>query len=188
MELPRGTVTFLFTDIEGSTRLWQEQPEEMQAVLTRHDRILRAVFDENDGLVVKTTGDGFHVVFALAPDAIRASLAAQRALIAEPWDVKLGVLRVRMALHSGVAELREGDYYGSSVNLAARLTPIAHGNQILLSQSTTELSRDDLPEGVQLVDLGEHQLRDVFRPERIFQLTVADLPADFPPLRTGRTW
>jgi class 3 adenylate cyclase len=139
MELPRGTVTFLFTDIEGSTRLWQEQPEAMQAVLPRHDRILRAAFKENDGLVVKTMGDGFHVVFALAPDAIRASLAAQRALIAELWDANLDVLRVRMALHSGFAELREGDYYGSSVNLAARLMPVAHGNQILLSQTTAEL-------------------------------------------------
>ncbi|MGB3715138.1 MAG: tetratricopeptide repeat protein, partial [Candidatus Promineifilaceae bacterium] len=186
MELPRGTVTFLFTDIEGSTRLWQEQPEAMQAALLRHDRLLRAAFEENGCLVVKTTGDGFHVVFALAPDAIRASLAAQRALLAESWDAKSGVLRVRIALHTGVAELREGDYYGSSVNLAARLMPVAHGNQILLSQSTAELSRDDLPEGVQLVDMGEYQLRDVFRPERIFQLIVADLPADFPPLRTGR--
>src|SRR3954453_3938212 len=114
-ELPSGTVTFLLTDVEGSTALWEEAPEAMRAALARHDALLRAAIGEHGGQVVKTTGDGFHAAFARATDAVAAALAAQRRLLAEPWG-RAGPVRVRMALHTGVAEERDGDYYGPPLN------------------------------------------------------------------------
>src|SRR6185436_14448741 len=165
-ELPTGTVTFLFTDLEGSTRLWQEHPEAMKPALARHDEILREAIESHDGHVVKTTGDGFHAAFAAAHDAIDASVAAQVALTNEPWS-ETGPLLVRMGIHSGPAELRDGDYYGTAVNRAARVMSAAHGGQILVSHATTELLIDGR---VELVDLGEHALRDLGRRERIFQV------------------
>ena len=182
-ELPTGTVTFLFTDLEGSTRLWEEHPEAMRAALARHDEILRDAVGKHGGHLVKTTGDGLHAAFAVAPDAVAAGLDAQRVLCDEQWMLP-EPLRVRMGLHTGAAELRAGDYFGTAVNRAARVAAAAHGGQIVASAATADLVRDDLAADVTLLDLGEHRLRDLARPERIVQLGRADLPRDFPPLRS----
>lgn len=181
--LPTGTVTFLFTDIEGSTRLWERSPEAMQRALIRHDQILRDAVEERGGYVFKTVGDAFCCAFTTATDALEATLKAQRALFAEEWNVEGGV-RDRMALHTGVTDERDGDYFGPPVNRVARLLHAAHGGQVLLSAATHEMVRDQLPEEVSLRDLGEQRLKDLFRPERIFQLTAFGLPSEFPPLRT----
>jgi predicted ATPase/class 3 adenylate cyclase len=180
---PTGTVTFLFTDLEGSTRRWERYPEAMSEALSRHHEILRAAIQANNGRVVKTAGDGVHAVFSTATDALEAALEAQRALLSEEW-AETGPLRVRMALHTGATEERDGDYYGPPVNLAARLLSAGHGGQVLLSSPTQELVRDTLPVGACLEDLGERRLKDVSRPERIFQLTAPGLPSEFPPIRT----
>ena len=180
---PTGTVTFLFTDIEGSTARWEHQTEAMQAALARHDALLRAAILEHGGYVVKTMGDAFHAAFSRAPDALAAAVGAQRRLSAEPWD-EIGGLRVRMALHTGAAEERDGDYYGPPLNRAARLMSAGHGGQILLSQTTYDLVRDTPPAGTDLLDLGEHRLKDLIHPERIFQIVAPDLPSEFPSLQT----
>ena len=150
--LPSGTVTFLFTDVEGSTRLWEEHPDAMHGVLARHDEIVRGAIESHGGHVVKTTGDGFHAAFATARDALDAALAAQQALTAEPPSQGVSV-KVRMGVHTGEARARDGDYYGSSLNRAARLMAVGHGGQIVCSQATADLARDALAEGVVLVDL-----------------------------------
>jgi len=178
-QLPTGTVTFLFTDLEGSTRLWEEHPEAMKAALARHDEILRDAVEKRDGHVVKTTGDGLHAAFGTAPDAVAAAVDAQAALVDEAWTLP-DPLRVRMGLHSGGAEIRDGDYFGPAVNRAARISAAAHGGQIVVSLATEELVREALPDGVTLVDLGEHRLRDLSRPERVFQIGTAE----HPPLRS----
>jgi predicted ATPase/class 3 adenylate cyclase len=181
--LPTGTITFLFADLEGSTRLWEEHPEAMRAALARHDSILRAAVESSGGHVVKTTGDGLHAVFAVPADALTAAVDAQRALHVEQWDLP-EPLRVRMGIHTGVAELRDGDYYGTAVNRAARIAAAAHGGQVVASAATEELARDDLAPEIGVVDLGEHRLRDLGRPERLIQITHPELPAQFPPLRS----
>jgi predicted ATPase/class 3 adenylate cyclase len=181
--LPTGTVTFLFTDIEGSSQLWEEEPAAMRRALTRHDAVLRTSIEGNGGFVFKTVGDGFCAIFVTSEEAVEAALVAQRALSREVWG-ESGPLRVRMALHTGAAEEREGDYFGPPLNRVARLLDAGHGGQILLSLATQELAQDRLPEGVSLRDLGEHRLPGLNRPERIFQLVAPDLPAKFPPLRT----
>jgi len=180
--LPTGTVTFLFTDIEGSTRLWETQRAAMQLALAHHDAIMRDAIEANDGYLVKTTGDGAHAAFAIAADAIAACLAAQRALKAHAW----GELRIksRMALHSGTAEQRDADYYGPALSRGARLMAAGHGGQILLSLATEELVRDHLPADIALRNMGERRLKDLVRPERVYQVVAPDLPADFPPLKT----
>src|SRR5215207_1032023 len=178
-----GTVTFLFTDLVGSSRLWEEHPVAMKGALACHDVILRDAVEGQGGRVVKTTGDGLHAAFAVAPDAVAAALDAERRLTGEEW-VLPEPLKVRMGLHTGVAEVREGDYYGTAVNRAARVAAVAHGGQIVASAATTDLVRDDLSPEVALVDLGEHRLRDLGRPERIAAVTHPDLPADFPALRS----
>jgi predicted ATPase/class 3 adenylate cyclase len=180
VDLPAGTVTFLFTDLEGSTRLWDEYPDAMPAALARHDEILRSAVEKYHGHVVKTTGDGLHAVFATAHDAVDAAGDAQRALVAEAWG-STGPLKVRMGVHTSEAELRDGDYYGGSVNRAARLMSAAHGGQVIVSRATTELSRDREWE---FIDLGEHRLQDLARSEQVFQLSVPDTPHEFPPLRS----
>ena len=180
---PTGTVTFLFTDIEGSTKLWQDQPRAMQNALARHDALLRQAVEMHDGYLVKTTGDGVHAAFATASDALAAALAAQCALQTEPWDLKAPI-SVRMGLHTGSAEEREGDYYGNVLNRTARLLAAAHGGQALVSAATQELARDHLPPEAGLRDLGEASLKDLSRPERVFQLLHPALAADFPPLRS----
>ena len=183
-ELPAGTATFLFTDIEGSTIRWEQHREAMQTTLSRHDAILREAIEEHKGVVFKTVGDAFYAAFATAPDALEAALAAQRILQREAWNEVLGPLRVRMALHTGAAEQRGGDYFGPPLNRVARLLAVGYGGQILLSLATQVLVRDQLPTGVDLRDLGEHRLKDLQQPEHIFQIVAADLPTDFPPLKT----
>jgi class 3 adenylate cyclase len=133
-----GTVTFLFTDIEGSTRLWEEHPQAMSQALARHDTILVGAVESSGGQVVKTTGDGLFAVFGRAESALAAALAAQRALVGAAWDPTCE-LRVRMGLHAGYAEFRDGDYHGSAVNRAARLTSAGHGAQVLVSGATASL-------------------------------------------------
>ena len=182
-ELPTGTVTFLFTDLEGSTRLWEEHPDAMQSALARHDEILRDAVDTNNGVIVKSTGDGIHAVFASAHDALRASVAAQHGLAEQAWATPQP-LKVRIGLHTGEAEHRDGDYYGTATNRAARLMSVAHGGQILVSLSTEELLSDNVPGGFSLVDLGEHRLRDLSRADRVFQVVAPGLVGDFPPIRS----
>ena len=178
-EMPGGTVTFLFTDLEGSTRLWQEHPDAMAAAMARHDAILRHAVEGNSGVVVKTTGDGVHAVFANASDAIDAGIAAQLALQAEPWGAT-GSLRVRMGVHTGETSQRDGDYYGPAVNQAARLMGTAHGGQLVCSGVVADLTG----ERADLLDLGLHRLRDVESPLRVFQVLAPGLEARFPPLRS----
>jgi predicted ATPase/class 3 adenylate cyclase len=181
--LPTGTVTFLFTDLEGSTRLWEEHPEAMTSAVALHEKILREAIESHGGQVVKLTGDGLHAAFETADAALAAAVSGQIGLAAAEWT-KTGPLLARMGLHSGTAELRAGDYYGSVVNRAARLMSVGHGGQVVVSNATEELVRDNLPEGVQLVDLGEHLLADLGRPERVFQVTAPLLDQEFPPLRS----
>jgi predicted ATPase/class 3 adenylate cyclase len=172
-------LTFLFTDLQGSTRLWQQYPEVMKTVLARHDELVRAAVEGSNGQVVKTTGDGFHAAFSSAQDGLRACIQAQRSLSEEVWG-ETGPLRVRMGLHIGEAQLRGGDYYGTAVNRAARLMSAANGGQVLLSAAVASVVSDHLPDGVSLRDLGEHRLKDLQRPEHIFQLVSPGLPAEFP--------
>jgi len=179
---PAGTVTFFFTDIEGSTRLWERYPEAMRAALARHDDLLRRAIESQGGYIFKTIGDAFCAAFATAPAALAAALAGQQALLAAGWGDT--PIRVRMGLHTGAADLRGGDYYGPALNRVGRIVAAGHGGQILLSLATQELVRDQLPAGVALRDLGERRLRDLIRPERLFQAVAPGLPESFPPLRT----
>jgi class 3 adenylate cyclase/DNA-binding XRE family transcriptional regulator len=181
--LPSGTVTFLFTDIEGSTQLWEQHPQAMPSALARHDAILHDAISARGGHVFKTVGDAICAAFGAAPNALAAALDAQRALAAEPWE-PTGPIQVRMALHTGVAEEREGDYFGGPLSRVARLLATGHGGQILLSVATAELMREHLPPDVALRDLGAHRLKDLSRSEQIFQLVTPDLPSTFPPLTT----
>src|SRR5579871_2094682 len=180
--LPTGTLTFLFTDIEGSTALWERHPDAMRAALARHDAILQEHIAAQQGVVFKTIGDAFCAAFPTAPDALAAALKAQQTLQSEPWDAT-GPLRVRMALNTGAAEARGGDYYGPPLNRVARLLSVGHGEQVLLFPSTVELVRGLAPQAVGFKDLGAHKLKDLQRAE-IFQLTHPDLRADFPELRS----
>jgi class 3 adenylate cyclase len=184
---PTGTLTFLFTDIEGSSRLWEDNPPAMQAALARHDELPRWAIEEHGGYVFKTVGDAFCAVFPTAPEALEAALEAQRTLLSEEWS-ETGPLRVRMALHMGAAEERDGDYFGPPLNRVARLLSAAHGGQVLLSAATHEMVRDKLPAEMSLAELGEYRLKDLFPPERVFQLVSPDLPSEFPPLRTLDTY
>ena len=185
MFLPTGTLTFLFTDVQGSTQLWEQSPTAMRLALARHDEIAAAIIDAHDGLLVKSRGEGdsLFAVFARATDAAQAALALQTAFAAEPWPVETP-LSVRMALHTGEVQLRDGDYYGPAINRCARLRALGHGGQTLLSLTTEELVRDSLPPEACLRDLGEQRLRDLSRPERVFQLTPTGLPDTFPPLKS----
>ncbi|HZO88686.1 MAG TPA: adenylate/guanylate cyclase domain-containing protein, partial [Chthonomonadaceae bacterium] len=178
-----GTLTFLFTDIEGSTRLWEQHPEAMRSALARHDVLLQEAIEQHSGHVFKTIGDAFCAAFDAAPSALAAALSAQRALASEDWQAPIR-LRVRMALHTGAAEARGGDYFGPPLNRVARMLAAGHGGQVLLSQAACDLLGDALPEGVSLRDLGRHRLRDLQQSEHLYQLLHPNLPADFPPLRS----
>src|SRR5262245_35542772 len=180
---PSGTVTFLFTDIEGSTARWERHKEAMHRSLARHDAILHEAISAHEGYLFKTVGDAVCAAFARPAAAIVAALDAQRGFHAEGWGAP-GPLRVRMALHSGVVEAQSGDYQGLALSRVARLLAASHGGQILLSRATAELIREELPPDVALRDLGTHRLKDLTHPEQIFQLVTLDLPADYPPLRT----
>jgi len=184
---PDGCVTFLFTDVEGSTRLWEEDPEAMREALARHDTLLRTLIETHGGIVFKTVGDAFCSVFAAAPDALRAALAVQRSLPPTGAHPRFGPLRVRMALHTGEAELRDGDYFGPTLSRISRLLSAGHGGQVLLSDAAREALGDDLSEGISLQDRGIHRLKDLQQPEHVFQLRHPDLESDFPPLRTLST-
>jgi predicted ATPase/class 3 adenylate cyclase len=177
------TPVFLFTDIEGSTGLWERFPESMKSSLDRHDAILRGAVESAAGEVVKTTGDGLMAVFGSASDGVRACLRAQLDLANEPWN-ETGPLRVRMGLHLGEAAASDGDYHGPAVNRAARIMAAGHGGQVLLSAVAAAMAVDELPEGSTLEDLGEHRLKNLERPERLFQLVHPRMPAGFPPLAT----
>jgi predicted ATPase/class 3 adenylate cyclase/Tfp pilus assembly protein PilF len=183
VNLPIGTVTFLFTDIEGSTKQWEQFAAAMRLALARHDAILNWAIADHAGHVIKKTGDGFHAVFASAQDALAAVLAVQFALQTEPWPEPVQIL-ARIALHSGEAQLRDDDYYGGAVNRAARLMAVAHGGQTLLSGTTYSLLGHVLPAGIGFRDLGLHRLKDLQQPEQVFQLLHPDLPADFPSLKS----
>jgi len=181
--LPSGTVTFLFTDIEGSTRLWERHPETMRTALARHDSLLREVVEACNGHIFKMVGDAVCAAFAAAPDALAAAVQAQLALQQEPWP-EATTIRVRMALHTGKTQERDSDYFGPVVNRVARLLAVGHGGQTLLSAASSELLRDHLPPDIGLRDLGTHHLKDLERVEQIFQITHPDLPDTFPPLRS----
>jgi class 3 adenylate cyclase/tetratricopeptide (TPR) repeat protein len=185
-DLPTGTVTFLFTDIEGSTRLWEEQPEAMQVARARQEAIIGECVEHHGGSLLKTRGEGdsCFAVFSQATDAVAAAAALQRALFAEPWPDEFP-MRVRVALHTGEAGPEDGDYHASAVNRCARLRAIAHGGQALLSRAAHEAARERLPEGVTLRDLGSHFLRDLAHPEQVYQLCHPELPPEFPPLKSG---
>ncbi len=176
-------LTFLFTDLENSTPLWESFPAAMQQASARHDALLRAAIVAHNGRVIKSTGDGFHAVFASPADGVMGALAGQLALLAESWPAETGPLLVRMGLHTGESRERDGDYFGLAVNRAARIMDCGHGGQVLLSAATAALIRPALPAELTLLDLGDHRLRGLGLPERIWQLCYPGLPAEFPPLR-----
>ncbi len=181
--LPSGTITFLFSDIEGSTQRWESHPGAMKPAVARHEQLVAAVMAQHGGYIFKTMGDALCVAFPTAPDAVRASIDAQRALANEDFSAVSG-LRVRMGLHTGYAEERNGDYFGPAVNRVARLMSIGHGGQVLLSAVTRALAHNDLPQGSSLTDLGSQRLRDLTEPEQVWQLTITGLANEFPPLRS----
>jgi class 3 adenylate cyclase len=174
--LPSGTVTLLFTDVEGSTQLWEAERDAMAAALRRHDGILRDTIEQASGYVFKTAGDSFCAAFSSARAGLDAALAVQRNLAAQSWPTSRPI-EVRMGLHAGVCEERDGDYFGPAVNRAARLLAVASGGQVLVSAVAAELLSDELPAGVGLRELGTHQLKDLSRPERIYQVEAAFLVA-----------
>jgi predicted ATPase/class 3 adenylate cyclase len=182
-DLPTGTVTFLFTDIEGSTRLLQRLGAGYPKVLENHQRLLREVFAARGGTVVGTEGDSFFVVFSTAPEALSAAVEAQRALEGHQWP-EGGRVRVRMGLHTGEGTLGGDSYVGVDVHRAARIVSAGHGGQLLMSESTWSLVQRALPEGATVRDLGYHRLRDLEQPERLYHVLVQGLPADFPPIRS----
>jgi predicted ATPase/class 3 adenylate cyclase len=184
-DFPSGTVTFLFTDVEGSTRRWEQDSVATRAAIERHFTLLDEAIRAHNGVRFKTVGDAVQAAFPTALDAVLAAVTAQRALIAEDWGT-LGPVRVRMALHTGAATPHDGDYLSSALNRLARLLAAGAGGQILLTEATRQLVRDlssvELP--LQLIDLGEHRLRDLNEVEHVFQLVAPGLPTDFPPLKS----
>jgi predicted ATPase/class 3 adenylate cyclase len=183
MQDARSPVTFLFSDIEGSTERWERDPGAMAAALARHNELLRNAIETHGGHVFKVMGDAFCAVFATVPDATAAALGAQRALLGEDFSA-VGGIRVRIALHTGHAHEREGDYFGPTLNRIARLVSIGHGGQILISGPSAALLQDAVPSESVLRDLGAHRLKDLARPEHVYQLAAPDLLDKFPPLRS----
>jgi class 3 adenylate cyclase/tetratricopeptide (TPR) repeat protein len=187
--LPSGTVTFAFTDIEGSTVRWERDRAAMQDAVRRHDALMRDAVAAFGGHVFKTIGDAFCVAFARPEDAVAAMLDAQRALGAEDFSAVDGI-RVRVAIHTGTADERDADYFGPAVNRVARLLAIAYGGQVLVSGATASLIHGTLPPGASLADLGNHRLKDLAQPEHVYQLRSPELPAEFPALLSldARSW
>ncbi|MDQ6931547.1 MAG: hypothetical protein M3160_00060 [Candidatus Eremiobacteraeota bacterium] len=181
--VPSGTVTFLFSDIEGSTQRWERNRAAMQDAVRTHDAIMRAEIAKHGGYVFKTVGDAFCAAFRAAPDALASSLGCQRAITSENFSAVEG-LRIRIALHTGHTDERDGDYFGPALNRVARLMSIGHGGQVLLSDATRALVQDDLPTDAKVMDLGWQRLKDLTQPEHVWQLNVSDSPADFPPLKS----
>jgi WD40 repeat protein/class 3 adenylate cyclase len=182
-ELPSGTLTFLFSDIEGSTRLLRRLRDRYAEVLADHRTLMREAFAQYGGEEMGTEGDAFFVVFRRARDAVAAAGAAQRALAGHEWP-EGQELRVRMGLNTGEPGVEDEGYFGLGLHLTARICSAAHGGQVLVSQSTCAIAREDELEGLELRDLGEHYLKDFDRPERLFQLEIGGLSGDFPPPRT----
>lgn len=185
--LPSGTVTFLFTDIEGSTRLAQQYPDRLPALLDKHNEILSQAIEANNGFIFKTVGDGFCVAFHNASDAWQAALEAQGKLHTERWSP--APVKVRMGIYTGPARLEEGtdeaSYSGYvTLAMAQRVMSAGHGGQILLSQSAFDLAKNDFPKNIIWKDMGEHHLKDVLHPEHLYQVTTKDLPSEFPALKT----
>ena len=181
--LPAGTVTFLFSDIEGSTRLLDDLGERYVAVLDLHREVLRAAFERHGGAEVGTEGDSFFVAFARASDAIAAAADAQRGLADVEWPAQVEV-RVRVGLHTGQPIVVGRDYVGMDVHRAARIMSAAHGGQVVVSHTTRDLAGDDLPTGVVVRGLGEHRLKDLTLPQTLYELVIAGLEREFPPIRT----
>ncbi len=189
--LPTGTVTFLFTDIEGSTVRWEDSPAQMRAALDRHNAIMRDAIERHEGVLFETAGDSFVVAFESAPPALAAAVWAQRELQQETWPSEIGALRVRMTLHTGPAEMRSDGYSAQhTLSRQARLLSITHGDQILVSDAAHSALGNSGPDGVELRDLGEVWLKDLIEPEQVFQVVASrppwSLPAEFPPLRSVR--
>jgi class 3 adenylate cyclase len=182
-ELPGGTLTVLHTDVEASTPLTMHLKDRYPEVLATHQRLLRAAFAANEGHEVDTQGDSFFMVFLRATQAVAAAVASQRALAAEPWPDG-GIVRVRIGMHTGEPIRTAHGYTGLDVIRGARIKEAGHGGQVLLSKSTAALIEDALIGGLSLRDLGPHRLKSLPHPERIFQLIIPDLPADFPPLQS----
>jgi class 3 adenylate cyclase len=182
-KIPTGTVTFLFTDVEASTRRWEDHPNEMKGAMATHDEIVRSCIEGEAGHVFTTAGDAFCAAFSSPHDAVDAAIEAQRKLEAEAWGA-VAPFRVRMALHTGNADERDGDYFGPPLNRCARLLATGHGGQIIVSSATAQLLKDDAPSGVRFEDLGAHELKDLDVPEHVFQVCHADLTGEFPPLRS----
>src|SRR5690348_10466822 len=182
-ELPTGTVTFLFTDVEGSTRLLRDLGDRYASVLKQHQVIIRQAIAAAGGVEVGTEGDSFFAAFSTAPAAVAAAVAAQRGLAAHAWPAGYPV-RVRMGLHTGDGVLSGSDYVGMDVHRAARIASAAHGGQLILSEATRALTEQSLPAGARLRDLGYHRLKDIVHPEHLYDLVVDELPAEFPPPRT----
>lgn len=180
-ELPTGTVTFLFTDVVGSTKLWQEYPDAMPAVIAQHDDMLGGTVDDHGGIVFRTAGDAVYAAFRRPVDALRAAVSGQRSILSADWG-PVGSLHVRMALHTGQADVREGIYVGHTLNRVARILSAVHGDQIVVSEAVQELVRDHVLDGIELQDLGEFRLKDLVAPEHLWQAVAPDLPREFPPL------
>jgi predicted ATPase/class 3 adenylate cyclase len=181
--IPSGTVTFLFTDIEGSTERWEHNRQAMKAALARHDELLNARITANGGYIFKKMGDAYCAAFRTAPEAAAAAVHAQQALAKEDFSAVNG-LNIRMAIHAGYAEERDRDYFGPSVNRVSRLLSIGHGGQMLVSAAASDLVQGELPAHVSLRALGAHRLKDLAHPEQVFQLVAQGLPSEFPPLRS----
>ncbi len=184
-DLPEGVVTFVFTDVEGSTSLWEDAPDSMMDALRRHDAVIDDVIAGRDGTSVKPRGEGDSrfIVFPSAVDAVAAAAAIQLELASVDWPTPRPI-RIRISIHTGTADLQMGDYYGSAVNRAARLRGIAHGGQTVMSEATWQLVCDAPPDGITFTDMGEHRLKDLTRAEHVYQIDVAGLPTQFPPLES----
>jgi predicted ATPase/class 3 adenylate cyclase len=187
-DYPTGTITFLLTDIEGSTELWERYPDAMRLVTSRHDEIIEKSVELHHGMVVRPRGEGDSrfAVFSQVDDGVQSAVDILEKL-AEGFSDLPFALKVRIGMHTGTADLRLGDYYGSTVNRCARIRALGHGGQLLLSQVTAEIVRDDLPQGTSLIDMGTHQLKGFSRGERIFQLSIPGLPNEFPPLNSAHS-
>src|SRR5260370_1231470 len=183
--LPEGTLTFMLTDLVGSTRAWESAPAAMREAMAAHDRIVDARLKQHHGTEVPSgrAGDSILAVFPRAADAATCALSLQRDFAAERWPAEIN-LEIRVALHSGEAELRQGQYHGQVLNRCARLLATCHGGQVLLTSSTEQLLVDELPSSAELRDLGLHRLKDLARPEHVFELVDAGHPREFPPIRS----
>ena len=182
---PSGTVTFLFSDIEGSTKMWEQNPQVMAVSFALQETIMRETMAEHGGYVYKMIGDAFQVAFSSAQQALAAAVEAQQRLFAASWP-EGGGLKVRMSLHTGIADERADDYVGPTLNRAARVLAAGYGGQILFNQTTFALLQEHLQAGVSLQDLGTHYLKDLTQPEHLYQVVTSDLPSQFPPLKNPR--